>query len=275
MCGSMLCNGALLRSEKATLEEIGIIFQKLIGVSSKRSYFGVAAIKFIVDYLPKLSAEDFATLWPQISEKLQWKGEAAKLETFWLLLEIATIFPKMPPKTYVLEHFNRKKLLDEELVDELFNVLMNGSTNMKIMSQGPVFKGLINALSKSQPILKSFWLKISGNLDKNSSFKTTLVFGLMKLMIPIWPMDDLASLLSPSLAEVSLQLLAKSESQTEEDLMITSALESLVDMVKDQPKMQSELIKTLLKVISFSCHLFFKIEKFFNLILFNSTFVFF
>ena len=248
LCGRMLGYGALLRSQKVSIEEVGIIFQNLIEISAKRSYFGVAAIKFIVDYLPNLSSEDMTSIWPQISEKFQWKGENAKLESFWLLLEINSAFPKMPPKSYVLEHFQRKKLLDSDLPEEVFNVLMNGSTNMRIMSQGPVFKGLINALSKSQEVLKEFWLKISSNVDKNSTFKTTLAFGLMKLIIPLWPLDDLQSLMSPTLADISLQILAKIESSTEEELMITSALESLTEKVKENPKGQTELIKTLLKV---------------------------
>ena len=249
LCGRMLSLGALLRSEKVSIEEVGIIFQQLISISSKRSYFGVAAIRFIVDYLPKLSAEEFTNaIWPQISQTIQWKGDNAKLESFWLLLEINSAFPKMPPKDYMLEHFNRKKLLDEDLPEEVFNVLMNGSTNMRIMSQGPVFKGITNALSKSQPILKAFWLKISQSVDKTSTFKTTLAFGLMKLIIPLWPMDDLSSLMSPALADISLVILAKIESSTEEELMITSALESLTEKVKDQPQAQTDLIKTLLKV---------------------------
>ena len=249
LCGRMLSFGALLRSEKVSIEEVGIIFQQLISISSKRSYFGVAAVRFIVDYLPKLSAEEFTNqIWPQISQTIQWKGDNAKLESFWLLLEINSAFPKMPPKDYMLEHFNRKKLLDDDLPEEVFNVLMNGSTNMRIMSQGPVFKGITNALSKSQPILKSFWLKISQNVDKTSTFKTTLAFGLMKLIIPLWPMDDLSSLMSPALADISLVILAKIESSTEEELMITSALESLTEKVKDQPQAQTDLIRTLLRV---------------------------
>ena len=51
---------------------------------------------------------------------------------------------------------------------------------------------------------------------------------------PEIPRSGIHNLLPKSLAETSLQILAKMESATEEELMITSALESLVDQCKGQ-----------------------------------------
>ena len=79
------------------------------------------------------------------------------------------------------------------------------------MSQGPVFKGIICALSKSEALLETFWLKeIVPRVERSSAFKTSLAFGLLKLIAPVWTnKDTLGTLLPRGLAEVSLQLLSK------------------------------------------------------------------
>lgn len=86
----------------------------------------MAAFKFIVDILPKLTNEaDFAEhIWPKISEKLHFKGDAAKIESLWLLLEINGHFKKVPTKAFLVEHFGRKKLLHEDLPKEIAQILM-------------------------------------------------------------------------------------------------------------------------------------------------------
>ena len=81
----------------------------------------------------------------------------------------------------------------------------SGSMNMKIVGQGPVFKGLVTALSKSQQILENFWFKqilpkiiSKDQSEKCSTFKTTLAFGLLKLIVPVWQNSEtLAELISP------------------------------------------------------------------------------
>ena len=131
-----------------------------------------------------------------------------------------------------------------------FYIFQNGSTNLRIISQGPVFKGIINALSKSESFLETFWLReIVPRVEKSSTFKTSLAFGLLKLIAAVWTNEDtLGSLLPRGFAEVSLQLLSKVEASTEDDLMITSALESLVHHSKGNDKSQNQLITTLLTV---------------------------
>ena len=121
---------------------------------------------------------------------------------------------------------------------------------MRIISQGPVFKGIVNALSKSESLLEKFWLKeIVPRVEKSSTFKTSLAFGLLKLIAPVWTKkDSLGMLLPRGLAEFSLKLLSKVESSTEDDLMITSALESLVEQCKGNSQSQNQLLTTLLKV---------------------------
>ena len=118
------------------------------------------------------------------------------------------------------------------------------------MGQGPVFKGIINALSKSEGLLEKFWLQdIVPNVTKTSKFSTTLAFGLLKLIVTFWPnQETLAILLPKSLAAISLQLLSKIESSTEEDLMISSALESLVLKSKGCAQAEKDLLSTFLSV---------------------------
>ena len=127
-------------------------------------------------------------------------------------------------------------------------MFQNGSTNLKIIGQGPVFKGIINTLSKSQSLLENFWFKeILPKVDKSSHFKTSLAFGLLKLIIPLWKNEEtVAELISPELGHVSLQLLAKVESSQEDDAIILSAFDSLIDVLKSNPKGQKHLLKTLL-----------------------------
>lgn len=126
----------------------------------------------------------------------------------------------------------------------------NGSTNLKIISQGPVFKGIVNALSKSQPLLKAFWFdEILPKVDKESRYKTSLAFGLLKLIIPAWKdQETIAKLISPELAQVSLQLLAKVEATQEDDAIVLSALDSMIEILKNNPKGQKYFLKTLLGV---------------------------
>ena len=88
----MLCYGAVLGSEKSPVEELGIIFEKLVEISSKRSYLSVAAIKFLVDYLPQIDENDK--------------------------------FPQIPNKGDLQVHFQRKKLLTEDLGKEIAEILM-------------------------------------------------------------------------------------------------------------------------------------------------------
>ena len=123
----MLCYGAVLRSEKASVEELGTIFEKLVEISSKRSYLSVAAIKFLVDYLPKIDENDFAEkIWPLIQDKCRWRGSEAKIENMWLLLEIHEKFPAIPNKGDLQVHFQRKKLLTEDLGKEIAEILSPG-----------------------------------------------------------------------------------------------------------------------------------------------------
>ena len=109
----MLCYGAVLRSEKASVEELGTIFEKLVEISSKRSYLSVAAIKFLVE-----------KIWPLIQDKCIWRGSEAKIENMWLLLEIHEKFPVIPNKGDLQVHFQRKKLLTEDLGKEIAEILM-------------------------------------------------------------------------------------------------------------------------------------------------------
>ena len=125
MCGKMLTLGAVLRSGAATPSEISFAFGVLLEISSKRSYLGVASIQLIVDHLQGIEASDFADkIWPVLSKENYWKGQNVKIETLWLLLEISAKFPKIPPKSYVQEHFGRKKFLSDELASEVADVLM-------------------------------------------------------------------------------------------------------------------------------------------------------
>ena len=118
----------------------------MLEISLKRSYLAVSAIKFLVDYLPKIeSSQDFAQyIWPKLVEKedIVWIGKEAKIEFLWLLLEINAAFPDMPSKSY-MPIIKRKKLMNEELPEEIAEVLMNGSTNLRITSQGPIFNGIV------------------------------------------------------------------------------------------------------------------------------------
>ena len=87
----------------------------------------------------------------------------------------------------------------------IFVFFQSGSMNMKIVGQGPVFKGLVTALSKSQQILENFWFKQilpkiipKDKSEKCSTFKTTVEFGLLKLIIPVCQNSEtLAELISP------------------------------------------------------------------------------
>ena len=129
----MLCLGAVLRSDQASPEEVGVAGQKLVEISSKRSYLAVASIQLLVDHLAKISNEDFLEhVWPKLSNGVVWKGPGAKIECLWLLLEINAAFPKIPPKSYLQEHFKRKKLLSEELPQEIADVLMVNHIILKI-----------------------------------------------------------------------------------------------------------------------------------------------
>ena len=129
MCGRMLCYGAILRSKRATLSDLGIIFEKLIVLSGKRSYLSVAAIKFLVDHLENITSDDFAEkIWPVIEDKCRWKGQDSKIESWWLLLEIHDKFPNIPRPSDMQVHFQRKKLLSIELAKELAHVLMVRNT---------------------------------------------------------------------------------------------------------------------------------------------------
>ena len=121
----MLCLGAILKSEQASSEEVAVACQKLLEISTKRSYLAVASIQLIVDHLPKISDVDFAEhVWPKLSSVCNWKGSEVKIESLWLLLEINSAFPKIPPKSYMQEHFKRKKLLSDDLPQEIADVLM-------------------------------------------------------------------------------------------------------------------------------------------------------
>ncbi len=121
----MLSYGAILRSERATAEEVSFIYQQMLGISTKKSYLAVASIQFLVDYLPKIESETFAQqVWPKLADISPWKGAEAKIEALWLLLEISNAFPSLPPKPYTLENFGRKKLLANQLTSEIANVLM-------------------------------------------------------------------------------------------------------------------------------------------------------
>ena len=121
----MLCYGAILRSLRASSSETGNIFERLIEISSKRSYLSVAAIKFLVDHLQNISAVDFANdIWPLIQDKCRWKGQEAKIESIWLLLEIHDKFPEVPNKGDLQVHFQRKKFLTDDLGREIADVLM-------------------------------------------------------------------------------------------------------------------------------------------------------
>lgn len=123
--GRFLCLGAILRSGRAKVEELGDICKKLVEISTKKSYLSVAAIKFIVDYFPHISKQDFAThVWPFIEDKIRPVGDGAKIEAFWLLLEINSAYPELPPKNYVQDHFRRNKLISEVLPQEIAEVLM-------------------------------------------------------------------------------------------------------------------------------------------------------
>jgi hypothetical protein len=119
------------------------------------------------------------------------------------------------------------------------------------LSQGPVLKGILNALASSEDLglVESFWLKnISPAVSRSSSFKTTLGFCLLKLIIPLWTdKTTIASLLTPGLAEVSISLLSRLESTVAEDAVIISAFDSLVESAKDNPKAQNQLLKTFLE----------------------------
>ena len=128
----MLCLGAVLRSDQASPDEVGVACQKLVEISSKRSYLAVASIQLLVDHLPKVSNEDFLEhVWPKLSNGVVWKGPGAKIECLWLLLEINAAFPKIPPKSYLQEYFKRKKLLSEELPQEIADVLMVSKKNIR------------------------------------------------------------------------------------------------------------------------------------------------
>ena len=121
----MLCLGAILKSEQASSEEVAVCCQKLLEISTKRSYLAVASIQLIVDHLPKISEEDFAEhVWPKLCSVCSWKGSGVKIESLWLLLEINSAFPKIPSKSYMQENFNRKKLLSDKLPQEIADVLM-------------------------------------------------------------------------------------------------------------------------------------------------------
>ena len=125
LTGTMLCLGAVLRSNQATPDEIGIACQKLVVISSKRQYLAVASIQLIVDHLPKISSEDFSEhVWPKLVSACAWKGSSAKIESLWLLLELNSAFPTIPSKSFLKEHFKRKKLISEELPGEIAEVLM-------------------------------------------------------------------------------------------------------------------------------------------------------
>ena len=125
LAGTMLCLGAVLRSNQATPDEIGIACQKLVVISSKRQYLAVASIQLIVDHLPKISSEDFSEhVWPKLVSACAWKGSSAKIESLWLLLELNSAFPSIPSKSFLKEHFKRKKLISEELPGEIAEVLM-------------------------------------------------------------------------------------------------------------------------------------------------------
>ncbi len=97
--------------------------------------------------------------------------------------------------------------------------------------------------------MEDFWAKqISPNLNKSSTFKTTLAFALMKIIIPLWSdKDTLGSILTPNIVEVSISLLSRLESSNQDDAMILSAFESLVEAIKENPKAQTSVMKTLLK----------------------------
>ena len=121
----MLTLGAILRSELTQPSEIAVAFETLLDISSKRSYLAVAAIQLIVDHLPKIDSADFSEhIWPSFAKNEAWFGKNAKIEAIWLLLEISTAFPKMPPKSYVQEHLKRKKVMGEALATEIAEVLM-------------------------------------------------------------------------------------------------------------------------------------------------------
>ena len=121
----MFCLGAILRSKQASPEEIGIACQKLVEISTKRSYLAVTCIQLIAEQLPKISEEDFSEhVWPKLVNVCVWKGPNAKIESLWLLLEINSAYKKKTIKSYIKEHFKREKLLSAELPHEIAEVLM-------------------------------------------------------------------------------------------------------------------------------------------------------
>ena len=71
----------------------------------------------------QLEEEDFLThIWPRMSET--FKGKALSLELLWLILEINSKFPNVFNKERTYEIFERKKLIGQELIKDVAEMLM-------------------------------------------------------------------------------------------------------------------------------------------------------
>ena len=70
-----------------------------------------------------MEEDDFLThIWPRLSETL--KGKTLSLELLWLILEINAKFPKVFNKERTHEIFERKKLIGQELIKDVAELLM-------------------------------------------------------------------------------------------------------------------------------------------------------
>ena len=69
-------------------------------------------------------SEFISRAWPRLSD--QFKSKPMSLESLWLIVEIKQKFSGVFNKERTMEAFDRKKLLDQKLIQDVAEMLMVG-----------------------------------------------------------------------------------------------------------------------------------------------------
>ena len=194
--------------------------------------------------------------------------DGGHLESLWLFLELASKCPGiLRNKAIMLQVCGRKKLWNEEFVEEIAKLVMAGNMSLKSLREGPILSKIVDCViaqhdEGQKKLVDVFWHKhIDPVFVLKSSFKSTVGFTILYLIIS--KTEDASSLpqyLTKNVIESAIAILPsnrpkRAEATTapengvrrEEAVILLACFDKLIARAKMEPKIQTPLLKALLK----------------------------
>ncbi len=188
-------------------------------------------------------------MWPAILEAIEFKRETLTLEEIWLLLVIRQKFPKSLNKKFVVNAFGRKKLVADELCEDVTRVLLASSVPINILRRHPVFNPLVVAL-RNEELLEKFWSEHIDPIlakDATSPYKTMLAFAILSVMLETATDEErLDKYLTTSVVESALTFLSRIESSPEDDSKLLNVLAKFSEKAVLREELQVPILSTLM-----------------------------